>query len=142
MGNEELKGKILEMIKQPQLASVATINEGDPWVRYMVVQGDETLSLYTSTFAQSRKVEQINKNNNVDLIVGGDLDNLKKSYMNIKATASILTDIETKKQCWHEKLGNYFTGPEDPNFAVIKMVPQTIEYTAAGTHMPEVYEVG
>jgi general stress protein 26 len=37
MQREELKNKIIEVIEQSRLASVATINENKPWVCYMAV---------------------------------------------------------------------------------------------------------
>ena len=49
--------------------------------------------------------------------------------------------METKKKYWHEMLGDFFSGPEDPNYVVIKISPQTIEYMSADACQPEVYEV-
>jgi len=141
MKREELRNKMIGMIKTPQLASVATIKDGEPWVRYMVVQGDKDLNLYTTTFSQARKVEQIKRNNKVHVIVGGDPKNWETDFMNIEATAEVLTDLETKKNCWHEKLKEFFSGPEDPNYSVIRISPQVIEYTCSGAHKPEVYTV-
>ena len=142
MEREVLKSKIIEVIEGSRLGSVATIKDGKPWVRYMVIKHDENLTLYTSTFQKSRKVEQINKDNNVHITVGGDPKNLQSAYINVQATAQILTDPETKKQQWSDMLKNYFSGPEDPNYAVIKISPQVIEYMVPGTHQPEMYQVG
>ena len=36
-------------------------------------------------------------------------------------------------------LGQFFKGPEDPGYVVIKVTPKVIEYTEAGAHQPEVY---
>jgi len=88
MEREELKSKIIEVVEQSKLGSVATIKDGKPWVRYMVVHHDENLTLYTSTFIGSRKVEQISKDNNVHVTVGGDPKNLKTAYVNIQKPAT------------------------------------------------------
>jgi len=141
MQREELKNKIIEVINQSKLGSVATIKDGKPWVRYMVLQHDENLTLYTATFAGSRKVEEINKNNNVHITVGGDPKDLQMAFVNIQAAAQVLTDTETKKKYWSDMLKIYFSGPEDPNYAVIKIFPEIVEYTAPGAHQPEVYQV-
>lgn len=141
MEREELKNKILEVIKQSKLGSVATIKDGKPWVRYMVIQHDENLTLYTATFSSSRKVEQINKNNNVHVTVGGDPKNLQTAYVNIQATAKVLTDSGTKKKYWCDMLKAYFSGQEDPNYVVIKIFPEIVEYMAPGAHQPEIYQV-
>lgn len=141
MEREELKNKISEVIKKSRMGSMATIRDGKPWVRYMMLQQDENLNCYASTFAGSRKVEQIRKNNNVHIAVGGDANNTQAAYVNIQATAQVLTDLETKKKYWSDMLKQFFSGPEDPNYAVIKISPQVIEYTSSGAHPPEIYVV-
>lgn len=86
-----------------------------------------------------RKVAQIKKNNNIHITVGGDPKNWQVPYMNIQAEASVSTDLETKKKCWSDMLKQFFSGPEDPNYAVIKISPQVIEYMSPGAHEPEIY---
>jgi general stress protein 26 len=141
MDNEILKNKIVDVLKRSMLASVATVKDGKPWVRYMVVSRGSGLSLWTTTFAQSRKVQEIKKNKNIDLIIGGDEKNFQAPYLNIKATAEVLTDIETKKKYWNDMLKDYYSGPEDPNLAIIIISPQVIEYMGGGSMTPEVYTV-
>jgi general stress protein 26 len=141
MDNEILKSKIVDVLKRSMLASVATVKDGKPWVRYMVVSQGSGLSLWTTTFAQSRKVQEIKKNKNIDLIIGGDEKNFQAPYLNIKATAEVLTDIETKKKYWNDMLKDYYSGPEDPNLAIIIISPQVIEYMGGGSMTPEVYTV-
>ena len=42
----DFKGKILEKMKAPTLASFATITEdGKPWTRYVVVKADDQLNI-------------------------------------------------------------------------------------------------
>ena len=141
MEKSELKNKITELISKPQLASLATTKDGKPWVRYMVMSGEPDLTLYTTTFSSARKVQQIKKDNNVHVVIGGDLENSKNPHINIQATAQVLTDLETKKKCWCEHLERFFSGPEDPNFSVIKISPQVIEYISGDAVEPEIYTV-
>lgn len=141
MEREELKSKIIELIEQTKLGSVATIKDGKPWVRYMVIHLDQGLNLYTTTFVNSRKVEQIRENNNVHITIGGDPNNWEAPYVNIQATAEVSTDLEMKKKCWSDMLKAFFSGPEDPNYAVIKIFPKVIEHVSPGVHKPEIYEV-
>jgi len=139
MQNDELKGKILKVIKEYPVGSVATIKDGKPWVRYMAMQPQENLMLYTTSFASARKIAQIKKNNNVHIAFGLDPKDWKMSHVNIDGIAEILTDLETKKRFWSEMLAQFFKGPEDPNYVVIKVAPINIEYWGAGTHEPEIY---
>jgi general stress protein 26 len=141
MKKTELKNKIAELISKPQMASVATIKDGKPWTRYMILYGEPDLTLYTTTFSSARKVEQIKKDNNVNVIIGGDQEHFKNPHINVQAKAEILTDIETKKKHWCDHLKIFFSGPEDPNFSVIKISPEAIEYTSGDALEPEIYIV-
>jgi general stress protein 26 len=107
----------------------------------MVVSQGSGLSLWTTTFAQSRKVQEIKKNKNIDLIIGGDEKNFQAPYLNIMATAEVLTDLETKKKYWNDLLKSWYSGPEDPNLAIIIISPQVIEYMGGDSMTPEVYTV-
>jgi general stress protein 26 len=141
MENEILKNKIVDVLKRSVLAAVATIKDGKPWVRYMVVMQGSGLSLWTTTFTQSRKIQEIKKDKNLDLIIGGDEKNFKAPYLNVRATAEVFTDIKTKKQYWNDMLKSYYSGPEDPNLAIIIISPQVIEYMSGESMTPEVYVV-
>jgi general stress protein 26 len=141
MEKEILKGKIVEVLKRSMLASVATVRDGKPWVRYMVVMQGDGLTLWTTTFAQSRKIQDIKKNNHIDLIIGGDEKNFRAPYLNVRATAGVFTDIATKKLFWNDMLKSYYSGPEDPNLAIIIISPQVIEYMGGDSMTPEVYTV-
>ena len=67
----ELKHRIIEILQQPQLAALATvINEGKPWVRYVICLGQDDMTIRFATFANSRKVAQIKDNPEVHLTCG------------------------------------------------------------------------
>ena len=141
MEKEILKNKIVDVLKRSVLAAVATVKDGKPWVRYMVVMQGSGLSLWTTTFTQSRKIQEIQNNKNIDLIIGGDEKNFRAPYLNVRATAEVLTDIETKKKYWNDMLKSYYSGPEDPHLAIILISPQVIEYMSGDSMTPEVYTV-
>jgi len=81
MDKTELKNKISKLVSNPQMGFVATIKDGKPWVRYMMLSGEPDLTLYTSTFSSARKVEQIEKDSNVNVILGGDEQNFKNPLL-------------------------------------------------------------
>ena len=40
--------------------------------------------------------------------------------ISLVGTIEILTDPETKKEMWYKGLENHFSGPEDPNYCVLR----------------------
>ncbi len=142
MEKKALKEKILKIAKQYPIASIGSITaEGNPWVRYMATEIDEELNLWTTSFASSRKISQIEKNDNVHAALGADPACWQKPYINMAGKAEILIDPEVKKKYWNDMLSQFFTGPDDPNYVVIKITPKVIEYMCADTTQPEIYEV-
>lgn len=140
MKKEELKDKILGIIKNYPIGSLATIKDGRPWARYMVMWAGEDMALYTTTSVSSRKIEQIKKDAHVHVTFGADPKDYSLPYINVEGSAEILTDVETRKKQWREPLKEFFTGPEDPNYVVIKVSPSVMEYMGAGSHTPAVYK--
>lgn len=137
----ELKKKILAKIDRPTLSALATISEdGKPWVRYCTPMADENLNLWMATYINSRKVSQIKKDQEVHLTVGVNNIETAESYFQVQGRAEILTDETTKKTVWNDHLKGIFSGPEDPNYVVCKIVPYRIEYQAMGPVPPEVWE--
>lgn len=139
MDKTELKQKIRDVLKGSHVASLATLKDGHPWVRYVMTHGTEDLTLYVNTFAQSRKVTQIKAHPHVHVILGASPEDMEHPYLNIVARAEVLDDAETKKKFWSDALKAYFSGPEDPNLVVLKIMPQVVEYMGPGKMQPDVY---
>jgi general stress protein 26 len=140
---EDLRQKIIDVIDNGKLASVATVKDGKPWVRYMAFgRSGDGLELFSATFANSRKVLQVKNDKNIHLTFGGDSTNCMKPYINVVGTAEILDDDGAKNAVWCDELANYFQGPDDPNYVVLKVSPETIEYSDPTTGpQPEVFNV-
>jgi len=137
----ELKEKIQAKMKTPQLAALATITEdGKPWVRYVTPVMDGNMTIWMATFAGSRKVAHIKKNPEVHLTLGVTSMETAESYLQIQGRADILTDIATKEAVWSDHLKGIFSGPDDPNYNVVKVTPYRIEYQGMGMVPPEVWE--
>jgi general stress protein 26 len=135
------KKKIQDKMKTPQLSVLATITEdGKPWVRYVTPLMDENMTIWMATFAASRKVGHIKKNPEVHLTVGVTSMETAESYLQIQGRAEVLTDAATKKAVWNDNLKGIFSGPDDPNYNVIRIAPYRIEYQGMGMVPPEVWE--
>lgn len=122
-----LKDNILEVIKGEHVTAVATVADGRPAVRFMALTGLDDLSLVGATMKNYRKVEQIKKNPEVALSIWSEKD-ISDPYVVIQSIAEIYEDLETKKKFWDPKFEVYFQSPENPNYVVLKFVPQRIEY--------------
>lgn len=136
-----LRDKILKVIKGEKLASLATIADGRPWVRY-VVSRSEGLILYICTFKDSRKVRQIQGNSNVHITIGGSMENMEAPYVQIAAWAKVRADAGIRKKLWVPFMKKYYTGVDDPQYVVIEVRPVLIEYMSAESHTPQIYKVG
>lgn len=136
----ELRDKIYDLLKEPQVVSLASIAEdGKPWVRFVVASVSEDLVVWIATHTDSRKVAQINANPNVHITCGStDLANMGP-YLQIDGLATVTADDNVRDALWSAELENYFEGPKDPNFSVVEIVPEMIEYWSPGKMEPEVF---
>jgi general stress protein 26 len=137
----DLKEKIREKMKEYTLAAFATVTEDDkPWTRYVVVKADDQMNIWFATFKGSRKTGQIAKNSEVHLTLGvGDMQSAT-SWLQVQGRAKILDDAETKAAAWYDMLEPIFTGPDDPNYVVCKVIPYRIEYYTMNNREPEVWQ--
>ena len=137
----ELVTKILEVIRGPKLAALATVKEESgnvlPAVRYIVAMGFEDLSLMAATRKSSGKVQDIKKNPNFSLTIwtGKDLipEDLTKPYVVIKGKAELIDDKKAKSSFWNPYLENHFNGINDPEYTLLKFVANSIEYYHGNT---------
>ncbi|MEW5722096.1 MAG: pyridoxamine 5'-phosphate oxidase family protein [Thermodesulfobacteriota bacterium] len=138
----ELGRKILAKFQgRPFLASLATITEeGKPWSRYVTPTMDEDLTLWVTTFKGSRKVGHMERNPEVHLNTGVTDLATAESYVQIQGRAEVLSDSATRRKVWREELARYFSGPDDPNYVVVKIRPYRIEYQVMAPAPPEVWE--
>ena len=139
--DQKLKSKIEAKIKPHQPASLATIKDGKPWVRYVMTTGDG-LNLYINTDKQSRKVAQIEKNADVHVVLGFAGDMKSMEYVQVEGTATILTDKKIKEKMWVDYLSQFFKSPEDPSYVVIKISPTLIEFYETGEKNPQILKLG
>lgn len=122
-----LKDNILGVMGGEHVVAVATVADGKPAVRFMAMVGLDDLSIVGGTMKISRKVEQIKKNPEAALTIWSG-KNYTDPYVTIQSKAEIHEDLETKKKYWDPKLEPYFHNPENPDYVVLKFVPQRIEY--------------
>lgn len=135
----DLKKRILAIIKQPGLACLATLNEqGKPWARYVIVVGADDMSIRFATFMGARKVQHISKNPEVHLAAGVPNMEHHDNYLQIQGKAKVSTEKSEKAALWNDSMKEYFSGPDDPNYGVVIIKPYRIELWSG--MQPEVWE--
>lgn len=135
-----LKERIVSILHKPQLAALATVTEmGNPWVRYVVTVGDGDLVIRCATFAESRKVKQIEGRSDVHLTCGVTSFSEMKPYLQIQGKATVTADKDERHSFWNDMLAPIFEGPDDPRYRVIVITPYRIEYCTPGSYEPEVW---
>lgn len=76
-------------------------------------QGIEWITFCTGI--GSTKVERVRHNNRASVCFNGADYNIT-----LVGTMEIVTDSNIKKEMWYSGLANHFSGPEDPNFCVLR----------------------
>lgn len=125
MNNQDLKKKIVNIISDHRTGVLSSVEHNRPHTRYMTFFNDE-LTLYTPTKMDTEKIEEIEKNPSVSVLLGYEGKKQTDSYVEISGTSTINDSKELKKQFWDESFQQWFDGPEDPNYVFLKIQPETI----------------
>lgn len=126
MSQENLKERILEVLKESKVGSLATVEGNKPHSRYMTFFMNDDLNLYTPTSKETYKAEEIEKNPNVHILIGYEGEGMGDSYIEVQGTAEIREDQELKDKFWNEKMKKWIDSAEDPNYIILQIKPETI----------------
>ena len=122
---QQLKDKVLRVLNDNEVGTLATVVDNKPQSRYMTFFHDD-LTLYTATNKETHKTETIKENPYVHVLVGYDGKGIGDAYLEVEGKASVHESEQLKKDLWNEHLSPWFEGPEDPNYVVLKIVPSQI----------------
>jgi len=136
-----LKTRLFELLGEAQLLSMATVTpDGKPWTRYVMGIADANLTITVITSLKSRKVAHLKANPETHLLAGvGDYGNAEQ-YAQVQGVTEISTDPELKKQLWNDNLSAYFSGADDPDYAVCLIKPYRIELWSMASMEPEIWQ--
>jgi general stress protein 26 len=135
----ELREKILEVIRGPHTAAVATLDGKLPAVRFMLLNGFPDMTLIGGTMKSSRKIVQLKKNADVDIAVWSGKE-ITDPYVEIRARAEIHDDIATKKKYWNPMFIPYFRSVDNPDFVVLIFTASEITYYIPSMRSREVWK--
>ncbi|MCA1034375.1 MULTISPECIES: pyridoxamine 5'-phosphate oxidase family protein [Bacillus] len=125
MTNNDVKEKVLKILEDNKIGTLATVKSNKPHTRYMTFFNDE-LKLYTATSKETDKTEEIEENPNVHILIGYDGEGLGDAYLEIEGRASVNASEELKEKVWNDHLKPWFDGPNDPNYIVLEIQPTDV----------------
>jgi general stress protein 26 len=134
-----LKEKILAVIGGPHVAAVATIDEGKPAVRFMVLNGFDDMTFVGGTMKSTKKVAQLKKNPDTAVSIWSGKE-FTDPYVIMKAKGEVHEDLATKKKYWNPMFEKYFKTVDNPDFVVLKFVASEIEYIGEGMTSMETWK--
>ncbi|MBD3859961.1 pyridoxamine 5'-phosphate oxidase family protein [Bacillus sp. 28A-2] len=135
MSQEELKQKVLNLLDEQKVGTLATVEQNQPHTRYMTFF-HEGLTLYTPTSKETHKADEIEKNPNVHILIGYTGEGFGDTYAEIAGTATLTGDPELIDRLWSEEMEKWFKGKDDPNLVILKIEPTSIRFMNEGSRTP------
>ncbi|WP_153464953.1 MULTISPECIES: pyridoxamine 5'-phosphate oxidase family protein [Sediminibacillus] len=140
MEQHQIKDKATSILDSNLIGTMATVKEDKPFSRYMTFFNDD-FTLYTATDKETHKVDDIDKNNRVHILLGYKGEGLEDAYLEIEGTAAIKESNDIKKKLWNDKLEAWFEGPDDPEYVVLEIKPIEIRLMNTKEGSPQLLEL-
>jgi len=134
-----LKKKIMDVAAGPHVAAVATLSEGKPAVRFMVLSGFDDMTFVGGTMKASSKVGQIKKNPDAAIAIWSGKE-FSDPYIEMKARGEIHEDLATKKKYWNPMFQQYFKSVDNPDYVVLIFSAKEIVYHGPNMAQPETWK--
>jgi len=84
---------------------------------------DDSLAISFITSLESPKVKEIQRDAKVGVTLQGE-----SAFLAVQGTANVITALEERRRVFELTDEIWFDGPEDPDAAVIRVVPDQLEY--------------
>lgn len=98
-----VRDEILEILNREKIGTMATVENGKPYSRYMTFQHEDFV-LYTVTNKHSEKVEELKKNPYTHILYGYENKGFGDAYVEIEGKVTAFEDESMKN-----KLAEFFT---------------------------------
>lgn len=132
----DVKQKVLSILDNYKVGTLATIQNNKPYSRFMMFSHDD-LVLYTATNKNAHKVDDIQSNPYVHILLGYDDQGWNDPYVEIEAKALIEDNKELKETFWNDHLKEWINSPDDPNYVLLQLTPENIRYFEKAGSEPE-----
>jgi general stress protein 26 len=144
MDREEIIAAAQELCRQGAPFVLATVGEdGGPRMRWMgALYLEEPMTIYMAGGVHQRKMSQIRANPLGQLMFNApDFGQVVTLF----GECAVVNDADVKRKLWETipQLANYMSGPDDPEFGVVRFDTKKIELLSmsAGGLKPEVAEL-
>jgi len=129
---DEVKQEVWSHLKATQVVYLATSEGDQPRVRPVTLL-DLDQRFWIATGSQSAKVKEIERNPNIEFCLPLR-DERGNGYIRVGGVASIVADIATKGTISRAIpfLQEHWTGPDDPDFCLLRVTRVDIEYLRPG----------
>lgn len=125
MSEPDIKQQIMEIMSNHRTGVLSTVEDNKPHIRYMTFYNND-LTLFTPTQLDTEKIEEIEKNPSVSVLLGYENKGLSDAYVEVCGTASINRSQDLKKQFWDDSFNKWFDGPKDPNYVFLEIKPEMV----------------
>ncbi|CAM3766070.1 pyridoxamine 5'-phosphate oxidase family protein [Mesobacillus thioparans] len=125
MDHQLLKEKITKVLGESKVGTLATVVDNKPHTRYMTFF-HEDLTMYTPTSKETYKAEEIEKNDNVHILLGYEGDGMGDAYIEVQGKAAIRGEQSLKDKFWNERMKKWIESPNDPDFIILEIKPDSI----------------
>ncbi|HWI48321.1 MAG TPA: pyridoxamine 5'-phosphate oxidase family protein [Rummeliibacillus sp.] len=125
MSHQDLKEQVVKIISEHRLGVLSSVENNKPHSRYMTFY-NEDLTLFTPTKLDTEKIEEIETNPSVSVLLGYEDKGQSDAYVEISGTASINRSQDLKTKFWEESFNQWFDGPEDPNYVFLQIQPEIV----------------
>src|SRR5699024_3601474 len=126
VNKHEIQERIEQILYESDVGKIATVKNNIPYSRFMRFKNDG-LTLYTATSTETDKAEDLEQNPNTHILLGYDGDGFGDDYVEYEGRVSMDTSNAMKKDMWNEYMEQWFDGPVDPNYVVLKIEPEHIQ---------------
>jgi len=117
---------IIKALENNPFCAFGTVENNKPRVRYMALYNDG-LHIHLATDRKTHKVEELEQNPNCYLLLGYEKGG-NNEVVQIEATCKVSSDSELKQRVWKDEFKKWLDGPDDPDYVVLDITPQMIEY--------------
>ena len=124
--DDQIKTEALDFARNSGVAALATTEKNVPFVRMMeVARLEDDFHIWFSTATSSTKMRQVKENPESCVVFYTGMCDLR-----IFGKAEIVTDKQQKDDLYRDKWDVHYKngGKEDPEYSVIRITPEKVEY--------------